>query len=475
MEMQDAVGILRRRWWVIALSVVLGLLLGIGLTASTDKTYTASSRVFLRLPGTTVDVDLALNANRLSAQLMSTYAKIVNTQATTTLIARDMNGKFTRDEVSRKVSAVPVAATLLLDLKATDHDPRVAAELANAAAKALRTVVSDLEATKAGGGINASIVDRAEIPKDPTAPVPRKNLTVGLLAGLALGAIAAVALDLLDRTIRTPSTVSDVYDVPFLGSIPRQRRLNSAPLAALSRPGSPTGESYRVLRTAIRYRDATNPLKTVLVTSGSAGEGKTTVAANLAIAMAQDGLKVILIDADFRRGRIADLFDVPASPGLSNVLLGKVKLRDALTSWGRGLSVLAVGSSGLNPSEALGSNAMKALLAEAKAIADIVIIDAPPVLPVTDPAVLSALVDGTVIVARWGRTSLHAAVATRQTLENVGAEIVGVVLNAEGGGRSSNYYRHYSARPAHRRRDRDGDENGLLPRVDEGSQPSNVS
>jgi capsular exopolysaccharide synthesis family protein len=173
--------------------------------------------------------------------------------------------------------------------------------------------------------------------------------------------------------------------------------------------------------------------------------------------MAQDGAKVILIDADLRRTRLGAIFDLPESSGLSDVLLGKVKLKDALVPWSRGLRILGIGKATLNPSEALGSQAMVDVLNEATTLADIVIIDAPPVLPVTDPTVLAALVDGTVVVCRWGRTTLHAADATRQTLENVGADVVGVVLNAEGGGRSANYYRHYSTKPAHRRRDRDFD------------------
>jgi len=468
MELQDALGILRRRWWVIALCLVIGLAGGLSLTLTTEKSYAATSRLFVRVPGTN-DLDDALAGNRLTTQLLFTYSKLVSSQASTTLMARTMNGRYTREEIKTKVFAVPVAATLLVDVRATDNDPQVAAQLANAGASALRAVISDVESTQVGA-VRAKVVDRAIIPSSPYSPRSANNLLVGAFAGLAFGAIAAIALDILDRTIRTPAVAAEVFNVPFLGSIPRQRRLASAPLAALSRPGSPTGESYRTLRTAIRYRDAAEPLKTVLVTSAAAGDGKTTVAANLAIAMAQDGLKVILIDCDFRRGSVAQLFDVTQAPGLSNVLLGKVKLRDALTPWGRGLSILATGSSGLNPSEALGSRAMQTLLAEAKTMADVVILDAPPVLPVTDPAVLAALVDGTVVVARWGRTSLHAAVATRQTLENVGAEVVGVVLNGEGGGRSANYYRHYSSRPRYSR-NREPDVDPILPRADEVAAP----
>jgi Mrp family chromosome partitioning ATPase len=133
-------------------------------------------------------------------------------------------------------------------------------------------------------------------------------------------------------------------------------------------------------------------------------------------------------------------------PGLTDVLLGKVALRDALVPYSRGLRILQVGETELNPSEALGSQAMVDLLEQASELCEIVIIDSPPVLPVADPTVLAALVDATVVVARWGRTSLYAATAARQMLENVGAFVIGVVINAEGGGSKNNYYRHYSKR-----------------------------
>jgi len=192
----------------------------------------------------------------------------------------------------------------------------------------------------------------------------------------------------------------------------------------------------------------------ILLFTGKGGVGKSTIAANLAIAMSLDGARTILIDADLRRTRLAAMFDLPVGKGLTDVLLGKASLSEALVPWSRGLSILQVGSYTLNPSEALGSQAMVKVLEEAKRIADIVIVDAPPALPVADPAVLAALVDGTVLVCRWHRTSLHAAAATRSMLDNVGADVIGVVLNAEGGGRSANYYRHYSTRPEHRRSER---------------------
>ncbi len=465
MELQALISLFRRRWWIVALAFVVGLGGGIVKTSTTTKVYRTSARLYINVPNATSIRDQAEGA-ALSAQYLGTYAKVVNSQKTTQLVSNALGGRVPPGVVRAHIAANTVPQTLLLQISAVNTDPRLAAELANQTALAMTTVIDELGGNPSGTGVKATIIDRAGVPGGPFTPIPQKDLLTGGLLGLVLGAAIALGIDALDKTIRTPATASEVFDAPYLASVPRQRRVASQPLTAVT-PGSPTGESYRVLRTAIRFRDAAHPVKTVLITSAAAGDGKSTIASNLAIAMAQDGAKVILIDADLRRTRLGAIFDLPESQGLSDVLLGKVKLKDALIPWSRGLRILEIGKPGLNPSEALGSQAMVDLLNEASAMADIVIIDAPPVLPVTDPTVLAALVDGTVVVCRWGRTTLHAADATRQTLENVGADVIGVVLNAEGGGRSSNYYRHYSTKPAHRRRDREMIDipaaNGSLP------------
>ncbi len=452
MELQALVSLFRRRLPVIVLAFVICVAGSAALSRSQTKVYKAGTRLYVNVPGASGTREQAEGV-QLTSQLLASFAKVVDSQMTTRRVARELQTQITPAQVKAKVNATPVLQTLLIDVTASDPDPAFAAQLANAAAKALASVIDELGASSSGG-IKASIIDQASVPRKPVSPNPRRDIAVGAFLGLALGAAAALAIDALDRTIRQAEVAAAAFDAPVLCSIPRQRRISSDPLVALKSGGSSTGEAYRALRTAIRFRESSQHLKTVLVTSAAAGEGKSTIAANLAIAMSLDGARVILIDGDLRRTRLNALFDLPQGPGLTNVLLGKVSLSEALVPWSRGLSILQVGTHTLNPSEALGSQVMVQVLEEAKALADIVIVDAPPVLPVADPTVLAALVDGTVVVCRWGRTSIHAAESTRSMLDNVGADIIGVVLNAEGGGRSANYYRHYSTRPQHRRDDR---------------------
>ncbi|MBA2609557.1 MAG: polysaccharide biosynthesis tyrosine autokinase [Actinobacteria bacterium] len=467
MELQALVSLFRRRWWIVALAFVIGMSAGLLRSGTTTKIYRAEARLYVNVPNAS-DLRAQAEGVQLTTQLLASYAKIVGSEKTTGLVANALGNRVTPRQVRARVSASTVPSTLLLEVRATDRNPRLAAVLANETALALTTVIDELGSNPSGIGVKATIIDRANVPSGPIVPRPKNDLAVGAMLGLALGAGIALAVDALDKTIRTPQIASEIFDAPYLASVPRQKRVSTQPLSAVN-GRSPAGESYRVLRTAIRFRDATHPIKTVLITSAAAGDGKSTIAANLAIAMAQDGARVILIDADLRRTRLANMFDLKKGPGLSNVLLGKVKLNDALVSWSRGLRILGIGTPGLNPSEALGSQAMVDVLNEAKSMADMVIVDAPPVLPVTDPTVLAALVDATLVVCRWGRTTLHAADATRATLDNVGANVIGVVLNAEGGGRSANYYRHYSTRPAHRRRDQPPVEGASKPPGSNGS------
>ncbi|HUR77925.1 MAG TPA: polysaccharide biosynthesis tyrosine autokinase [Acidimicrobiales bacterium] len=452
MELQAAVGLVRRRWWIVVAALVFGLVAAGIYSGTRPEIYRAGARLYVNVPNAS-DTREAIAGVEFTTQLITTFARVATSEKTTKIVSEDLDNTVSPGQVKSKVSAVPVPQTTLIDVRASDRNPALAANLANATANALTAVIEEL-GDLSTGGVKASVIDEAHVPRNPVSPQPRRDLVLGGLLGLALGAVGALTMDALDRTIRESSIAAAAFDAPLLTSIPKQRRLSSDPLVALKSGGSPTGEAYRALRTAVRFRDAAHPLRTVLVTSAASGDGKSTIAANLAIAMSLDGAKVILIDADLRRTRLATMFDLAeGGPGLTNVLMGKIKLSDALVAWSRGLSVLQVGTHSLNPSEALGSQAMVDVLEHAKQLADIVIVDAPPVLPVADPAVLAALVDGTVVVCRWGKTSLHAAEATRTMLENVGANVIGVVFNAEGGGRSANYYRHYSTRPQHRRGD----------------------
>jgi capsular exopolysaccharide synthesis family protein len=454
-ELQAFLGLLRRRWPIIVLTFVLGLAGAFVVTKSTPKTYSATARLYVSFPPAS-NVQEAFQGVQLSQDLLGSYTKVLVSDKTTQIIAKSLNGRLTPPQIKNRISGSVVVNTVLIEVKASEGVAGHAQQLANASAVALTEVIADLQTTKTGG-ITAQLIDKAPLPQTPVSPQPQKDITIGAVFGLVAGLALALAIDSLDRSIKTPVQAMTAFNAPVLASIPRQRAISDDPLVATKGAGSPAAEAYRALRTSVRFRDLGKRLRTILITSPAAGDGKTTVASNLAVAMSQDGARVILIDADLRRTRLNDVFGVDAGLGLSDVLLGRATLQEALVPWSGTLSILQTGPTVVYPSEALGSTAMVSVLKQAAEIADVVIIDAPPVLPVTDPVVLAAFVDGTILVCRWGRTSMHAAEATRLAMERTqgGSDVVGVVLNAEGGGRRSNYYRHYSTRPAQARRSRE--------------------
>lgn len=441
-DASSLIAIARRRWLPLVLCLVVSIAGAVSVTRTTPKTYDATARLFVSIPAAN-DIGEALQGVQLSSQLIASYARVATTRNTAELVAAKLDQRFSADEVRSRVSASPEPDTLLISVRATDTDPASARDIANAAAEALTEVIVDLDD---GGGVQARIIDGAALPTSPVRPRPTVDLMVGLLLGLAVGAGLVLLLESLDTTISSATGASEAFRSQVLGTLPRLRRLSQEPLIRLDR-ASAAGEAYRSLRTSLRFiNGGVGRIKTVVVTSPSPGEGKTTVAANLAIAIAQAGERVIIIDGDLRRSRLSTLFGADDGPGLSSIVAGKATLESAMHSWSANLSILAPGPLPPNPSEVLGSQRMADLLDAAATIADVVIIDAPPVLPVTDAAVIAALADAVLLVARWGRTETASAVETRTRLDGVGANVVGVALNGAPPSNGGAYYQKYGNR-----------------------------
>ena len=441
MDLPGLLSTLRRRWLPVALCIVAGVVGSGLLSASSPKTYRSTARLFVNIPAAR-DVQQALQGVQLSSQLIDSYARIATSRAVAERVSTALEGQFSAGEVRSRVRATPEADTLLLDISATDVDPQSAADLANATATVLTQVVAELEQGKAGS-IEARVIDPAVSSSNPISPRTGVDLTIGLLLGLAAGALAVFVLEATDKSVTSGAEAAEALGRPALATVPRHRHLDSEPLVALEGAGSPGAEAYRALRTAVRFIDVGRPVRTLLVTSPGAGEGKSTTASNLAVAFAQSGERVLLIDADLRRGRLAPIFGAAGSPGLTDVIAGRMDVGAANQAWRDQLELLAPGPLPANPSELLGSQVMADLLEELGRTYDIVILDAPPLLPVTDAVVLAALVDAVVVVAQWAKTTDEVLEDSRLALDSVGASVLGVVLNGERRSRSRRYYRTY--------------------------------
>lgn len=324
-------------------------------------------------------------------------------------------------------------------------------------------------ALKTGG---AQLVTPAVVPTSPVEPTPVRTGALALVLGVLFGVVLVFLFDYLDDSIRTKEDLERVLPgLPILGLIPgvaAWKDREEPRLVSLTEPSSPAAEAYRSLRTSVQFLGLDHAIGAVVVTSPSAGEGKTTTLANLAVALAGAGKEVIVVCCDLRRPRVHEFFGRSNTVGFTSVLLGDVPLAMALQSVGgtERLRLLASGPSPPNPSELLASERAEEVIAALRSQADIVLFDAPPVLPVTDAAVLSRRVDATLLVVATNVTTRKHAARATELLRQVDAPLVGTVLNGvarEGsyGYGYGYYYRHEpSSRPAHRA-SRRGDERVL--------------
>jgi succinoglycan biosynthesis transport protein ExoP len=294
---------------------------------------------------------------------------------------------------------------------------------------------------------NMKVLDYARLPKVPVSPRKRVAVVVAVILAWLLGLLLSFALAAADRTIRGPEDVEQHLGVPLLGRLPRLAQRAVSDQIVRTQPRSPLAEAFRALRTGLLFFGADRPLKTVLVTSSVAREGKTLCCASLGITLAQGGAKTLLVDCDLRRPRLAAAFGLRQEPGLTSVLALATDLQQAICPTEiENLSVLPSGPLPPNPAELLGSAAFRQLLARLAGEYDRILIDSPPAVPVTDAAVLAAAVDGVLLIVRQREAQRDLVLRAVEHLAAVGAQLLGVVLNAveEESRRYRAYYAAYS-------------------------------
>jgi capsular exopolysaccharide synthesis family protein len=278
---------------------------------------------------------------------------------------------------------------------------------------------------------NMKVLDYARLPKVPVSPRKRVAVAVALVVALLLGLLLSFGLDALDRTIKGPDDIEGSLGVPLLGRLPKVAGKGVSDQLVRTQPRSSLAEAFRSLRTGLLFFGADRPLKTLLVTSSVAREGKTLCCASLGITFAQAGAKTLLVDCDLRRPRLAMAFGLRQEPGLTSVLALDTDLSEAICETEvENLSVLPSGPLPPNPAELLGSETFRALLSRLSTEYERVIIDSPPAVPVTDAAVLSAAVDGVLLVVRQRQAQRDLVGRAVEHLSAVGAHLLGVVLNA---------------------------------------------
>ncbi|HEX4132664.1 MAG TPA: polysaccharide biosynthesis tyrosine autokinase [Pirellulales bacterium] len=311
------------------------------------------------------------------------------------------------------------------------------------------------------GGLKMRVISKPTISNQKVEPVLVRSVAIGAVLGMMLGIGLAYLIDLADKSFRTPDEIRGQLRLPVIGHIPvidpatvrrRDRKIAANSkideiLACYHRPRSTVAEAYRSVRTALYFGTRGEEQKVLQITSADAGDGKTTLAANLAISFAQSGKRICLVDADFRRARMHTLFSVDNSVGISSVMAGQAELPDAIHATEvENLWLLPCGPRPSNPSELLTSHRFKELLDVLRGKFDMILIDTPPLLAVTDPCAVAPRVDSVLLVMRITKNVRPNAMRAKEVLDGLGAKVIGVVVNGvemrRGYGHDSGYRRY---------------------------------
>ncbi|ROP65156.1 polysaccharide biosynthesis tyrosine autokinase [Curtobacterium sp. ZW137] len=455
MTIQDFIRILRRSWLLVTAFVVMAIGLSGGLAVLTTPMYSTSTKLFVSVQSQGATASDLVQGNSAAQGKVQSYVDIVTSASVLQPVIDELGLKTSVPSLASRINASSPVNTVLITITVTDSDPAQAVKTATAVGESFKDVVgNDLEVPTAGGPslVKIGTVQPPVEPSKPSSPKLSINLAVGLLAGILLGTGAAVLRATLDTKIRRQDDVEAVTDAPILGGIQFDPGAPKRPLIVQVDPRSPRAESFRTLRTNVQFIDLDESTRSFVVTSAVPSEGKSTTGANLAIAMAENGARVAIIDADLRRPRLAEILGVEGAVGLTDVLIGQAEITEVLQPWGHGgLHVIPAGRIPPNPSELLGSARMRVLLEELTTEFDYVIIDAPPLLPVTDAAILSRLTGGALVISAAGRSTRNQLRVAIDALSSVGSRTLGIVMTmlpAKGAGSYGygTYYAYYGER-----------------------------
>ena len=431
MELREVLQAFKASWWLVVAAALVGALAALGVSLLQTPLYSSQTQLFVSATDTVSTAD-AFQGSQLSAQRVTSYAQLLTGEELASRVIDDLGLSKSPTALAGQITATAVTDTVLLDVTVTDPSAAQAQRIAESVGSQFSEMVTELETPDGDDAVSpvrVRVTDRPDIATSPSSPQTLRNVALGLLVGLLLGAAGAIARVRLDRTVKDAEDAAELAGGPVIGVILRDDDLASEHTIernSLSR----TAEGYRQLRTNLQFLNIDEPPKVIMVSSAVPSEGKTTLAVNLALSLAEAGRTVTVIEADLRRPRVTRYLGMVGGVGLTNILTGSAGIEDVIQPYGDGgLSVIAAGPTPPNPSELLSSSHMFSLIDDLRQKNDFVLLDAPPLLPVADSSGLAVLVDGVVLSLRYGSTTKEQLAQTRATLGRVGARTLGVVLN----------------------------------------------
>jgi len=422
-------------------------MIAVALSLLTTPLYRATTRLFVSTTSSGASASDLYQGNRLSQERVGSYTELLMGQTLAQRAIDKLGLDMNAQELSERVKATSKPDTVLLDVQVLDPSPVRARDIANTLSDEFVILARELETPEDGSTRDARVVveQRASIPGSPVIPKTARNIALGFALGAVLGIGLAIFRDLLDNTVKNRQTLEELAGAGIVGTIPLDKERRKNPAITFDRDRSAVAEAFRKLRTNLQFLAVDNPPRVIVIASSMPGEGKSTTAINIALALAEAEHNVVLVDGDMRRPILHTYLDLVAPVGFSTVLSGAIPLSEALQKTRfRGLTALTAGATPPNPSELLGSVTAQNLLSDLREQFDYVIVDSSPLLAVTDAAVLAANSDGVLVVARFGfvrREQLSHAIGN---LRDVGASILGSVLTlTPGRGGDAYAYSYY--------------------------------
>jgi succinoglycan biosynthesis transport protein ExoP len=472
--------ILRRRWLLMVLCAVAAGAAATAYSASQPKLYQGTASLLFRDAG--LDQTLfgsTYFAAQDPAREAATNTKLVSLGVVSQLTSQALGDRVSPGQVQSEVAVEAAGQSNVVSITATDGNPQLAALIPNTFAQQYIRFRRDADRSKVNDALtlvrqqvaqlspaqrntasgrslldrteqlkilaslqtgNAELVQQASVPTAPSSPTPKRDGIIGGILGLLLGVGVALILERLDRRIKDPAELSEIFGRPILGAIPESREIG-APEQGFGVLSSGDAEPIRMLRANLRYFNVDREIKSVLITSAAPAEGKSTVALHLAAAAASSGARVVLVEADLRRPTLSVRLALTGSYGLSQVLAGVRDLRSAIDQvdgtakdGGQPLHVLPSGPIPPNPTDLIESDRMRQIIKALERAYDLVVIDTPPTSIVSDAIPLVNEVSGVLVVGRIGQTTRDAARHLHSQLENLNADVLGVVINSIGRG-----------------------------------------
>lgn len=442
-----------RMWWVLLLAAAVGGLLAYGYASTRAPIFQSTASMWFSMRSGTSGSDINQGSAYTQNQMLS-FAQLAMSAAVLDRVRDDVDSDLTNAQIRNMTTVSIPQNTVILDVTAGSTDAAFAAELANSIAENMAVVVDELAPKDEAGAttVVADVIEPATRAAFQSSPNKQRDAVLGAFAGFLIAVLAIALWTLLDTRVRSEHVLRTITKLPVLGAIPLRKEKSRRPVVA-SDPNGTSAEAYRRVRSTLRFAAVEHQIAAIAVTSSIPGEGKTSTAVNLALAYAEAGLRVLLVDADLRRPMVAETLGLENAVGLTTMLVGSADFEDARIRWSHtSLWVLPAGEVPPNPAELLASARMREVLGEMRRQCDVMVVDTAPLLSVSDATIIAQNVDTTIVVADVTRVRIGQMSRALDALENARAQVAGILLSRVKRQRGDDYNYYYYGPSGGRRR-----------------------